>query len=137
MIYLTKSKKIPQSGIQSRSYMARQTLLLYVMTLNVHLADYSGQGQCKQHGQLGLWMVSFYRGVHTTKAKLNIKINLMHSPNDHLFYFCHLCLFSVIFAFVRMLQLILHYLLNNSISCHNVTYLLLFSPHSVADLSSV
>ena len=53
---------------------------------------------------------------------------------DTLLYFCRLCLFSVVFAFVRMPQLILHYVLDNSISCHNVTYLFPLFPHSVADL---
>ena len=47
-------------------------------TLNVHPADYSGQGQCEQHWQLGVWMVTCLN-MSTAKAKLNIKINLMHS----------------------------------------------------------
>jgi hypothetical protein len=43
-----------------------------------------------------------------------------------LLYLCRLCLFSVVFAFVRMPQLILHYMLDISLSCHNVTYLFPF-----------
>ena len=36
-------------------------------------------------------------------------------------YLCRLCLFSIVIAFVRMPQLILHHVLNDSISCQNVT----------------
>ena len=45
-------------------------------------------------------------------------------PAYTLLYLCCLCLFSVVFAFVRMPQMILHFI---SISCHNVTYLFPFS----------
>ncbi len=37
-------------------------------------------------------------------------------------------------SFVRMPQMNLHYVLDNSISCHNVTSLFPFSPHSGEDL---
>ena len=77
-----------------------------LVTLNVHTAENSGQGQCEQHLQIGVWMVTCLY-MSTAKAKLNI-----------LFIPCNI---SVIFAFVRMPQLILHYMLNNSISCHSVT----------------
>ena len=45
---------------------------------------------------------------------------------------CRLCLLSVIFAFVRMPQLILYHVLASSISWLNVTYLFPFFPHSVS-----
>ena len=72
--------------------------------------------------QMYIWLPAF-TGV-LAKAKLNNKINLMHSHTwppvytpfiflSSLFVFCRLC-------FVRMPQLIMH-VLDKSISCHNVT----------------
>ena len=49
-------------------------------------------------------------------------------------YFCRLCLFTVVFAFVSLPQLIRFYVLDNSISFYNVTYLFPLFPHYVADL---
>ena len=41
-----------------------------LMTLNVHTDDYFGQGQCEQHWQLDVWMVTCLY-MSTAKAKLN------------------------------------------------------------------
>ena len=79
-----------------------------LVTLNVHKADCSGQGQCEQHWQLGLWMVTYlYMGFGQGQAEQQDKLDAQS-------YFCRLRLFSVIFVFVRMPQLILHHVLNNS-----------------------
>ena len=87
-----------------------------LVTLNVHTNDYSRQGQCEQNCQLGVWMVTCLNSQGQAEQYVYT-----------LLYFFRLCLFSVVFAFVRMPQLILHYVLVNSISCHNVTYLFPFS----------
>ena len=75
--------------------------------------------------------MSFCQGQAEQQDKPNAQSQMV--PVYTLSYFCCLCLFSVVFAFVHMPQLILH-VLDNSISCKNVTSLFLFFPHSVAEL---
>ena len=68
--------------------------------------------------------ISFCQGQAEQQDEPNAQSQMV--PVYTLSYVCRLCLFSVVFAFMRMPHLILH-VLNNSISCKNVTSLLPFS----------
>jgi hypothetical protein len=75
--------------------------------------------------------ISLCQGQAEQQDKPNAQSQMV--PVYTLSYFCRLCLFSVVFAFMRVPQLILH-VLDNSISCKNVRSLFLVFPHSVAYL---
>ena len=66
-------------------------------------------GQGKQHWQQGVLMVIclymiFSQGQADQQDKLDAQSQMATCPYP--FIFCRLCLFSVVFAFVRMPQLI-------------------------------
>ena len=76
--------------------------------------------------------MSFRQGQAEQQDKLDAQSQM--ATCLYPFIFLSSLFFSVVFAFVRMPQLILYHVLDNSISCQNVTSLYLFSPHSVAVL---
>ena len=80
------------------------------------------QGQAEQQYKLVTHMaISLYFTVLKYKDDETLKVL------SSLFSFCHLC-------FLCMPQLILHLVLDNSISCLNVRYLFRLFPHSVSDI---